>query len=76
MPPSIYEVVDGQTNAGSSAGEMVVNRSTASERTQDGQHDYQNTPRRADVSQENVGDYDSLDVDVVGQGSPYSKIEL
>ena len=76
MPSSVYEVVDRQTDADSSAGERDVNTSASSDRTQDVHHDYQNTSISTDVSQENVNDYDRLDVDVVGERSPYSKIEL
>ena len=64
----IYEAVDGETN--------VVSGPAQSGQTNSSQPDYENTPQREGVNQEDTNDYDKLDVDVIGEGSPYNKIEV
>ncbi|XP_041359118.1 multiple epidermal growth factor-like domains protein 10 isoform X2 [Gigantopelta aegis] len=71
---SVYEVVDGDTNVRSPPVERVVN--TQNGQANGSQHDYVNSSHPVERSKENVNHYDRLDVDVIGEGSPYSKIEV
>ena len=71
----VYEDISHDTNEESLSRDNVGPTPTQSEHTNQTQSDYVNTPHPAEVDQEKVNDYDRLDVDVVGEGSPYSKIE-
>ncbi|XP_041357563.1 multiple epidermal growth factor-like domains protein 10 [Gigantopelta aegis] len=71
---SVYEVVDDETNVRSPPAERVAN--TQNGQTNGTQHDYVNSSHQAERSGENGNHYDRLDVDVIGAGSPYSKIEV
>ena len=71
----VYEDISHDTNGGSLSRDNVGPTPTQSGQTNQTQSDYVNTPHPAEVDQEKVKDYDRLDIDVVGEGSPYSTIE-
>ncbi|XP_041357567.1 cell death abnormality protein 1-like [Gigantopelta aegis] len=49
---------------------------TQNGQTNGAQHDYVNSSHPAERSEENDNHYDRLDVAVIGEGSPYSTIEV
>ena len=71
----VYEDISHDANGGSLSRGNVDPTPTESGQTNQTQSDYINSPHKAEVDQEKVKDYDRLDVDVVGEGSPYTKIE-
>ena len=71
----VYEDISHDSNEETLSRDNVGPTPTQSGQTNQTQSDYVNTPHPAEVDQEKVKDYARLDVDVVGEVSPYSKIE-
>ena len=71
----VYEDISHDANKESLSRDNVGPTPSQSGQTSQTQSDYINTLHPAEVDQEKVNDYDRLDVDVVGEGSPYTKIE-
>ena len=71
----VYEDISHDPNEETLSRDNVGPTPTQSGQTNQTQSDYVNTPHPAEVDQEKVKDYARLDVDVVGEVSPYSKIE-
>ena len=72
----VYEDISHGPNGESLSRDNVDPTPTQSGQTNQTQSDYVNTPHTAEVDQEKVKDYDRLDIDVVGEGSPYTKIDV
>ena len=71
----VYEDISHDTNEETLSRDNGGPTSTQSGQTSQTRSDYVNTPHPAEVDQEKVNDYDRVDVDLVGEGSPYSKID-
>ena len=71
----VYEDISHDTNGESLSRDNVDLTPTQLEQTNQTQSDYVNSPHPAEVDQEKVNDYDRLDVDVLGEGSAYSKMD-
>ena len=69
----VYEDISHDVNGESLSRDNVCPTPTQSGQTNQTQSDY--APHPAEVDHEKVNDYDRLDVDVVGEGSLYSKIK-
>ena len=71
----VYEDISHDTNGGSLSRGNDDLTPTQSGQTNQTQSDYVNSLHPAEVDQEKVNDYDRLDVDVLGEGSAYSKMD-
>ena len=72
----VYEDIGHDINGESLSRDNVRITPTQSGQANQTQSDYVNTLQPAEVDQEKVNDYERLDVDVVGEGSPYTKIDV
>ena len=72
----VYEDISHDTNEETLSRDNVGPTPTQSGQANQTQSDYVNTPHPAEVDHVKVNDYDRLDIDVVGEGSPYTKIDV